>query len=174
VIVEILDSSKQNLVPYIVFGIISVTYGLAIYYLLPKALLSFNFKLILEIFFFILVGMLLGLTMLAFNIQRVIEMALTEIFLICECACCGRFQLKGVKRMVIMNLQAHRMRNKMTSLIYSMSLGFIIFLIVSYKLQINSTEIIELGKEGGYLTLSAKDKSLIMPLTFDAPMKFNK
>lgn len=73
-----------------------------------------------------------------------------------------------------MNLQAHRMRNKMTSLIYSMSLGFIIFLIVSYKLQINSTEIMELGRKGGYLTLSAKDTSLITPLTFDVPMKFNK
>ena len=90
-IVEILDNSKQNLVPYIIFGVISVTYGMSIYYLLPKALLSFNFKLILEIFFFILVGMLLGLTMLAFNIQRLIEIVLTEVFLFCECACCGRF-----------------------------------------------------------------------------------
>ena len=103
-IIEILDNSKQIVLPYIVFGIISVSYGMAIFYLLPKALLSFNFKLILEVFFFILVGMLLGLTMLAFNIQRVIEMALTELFLICECACSGRFQLKGVKKIVIMNL----------------------------------------------------------------------
>lgn len=51
-----------------IFGILSVAYGLSIYYLIPKALLSFNFKLILEIFFMILVGMLLGLTMLAFNV----------------------------------------------------------------------------------------------------------
>lgn len=32
----------------------------------------------------------------------------------------------------------------------------------------------ELGKKGGYLTLTATDKSLITPLTFDVPIKFNK
>lgn len=66
--VEILDQDKQNMTSYIIFGFISVIYGLSIYYFLPLAMLSFNFALILEIFFFILVGMLFGLSLLAFNL----------------------------------------------------------------------------------------------------------
>jgi len=53
---------------YIVFGTIAVVYGLSIYYFLPLAMLSFNFALILQIFFLILVGMLFGLSLLAFNL----------------------------------------------------------------------------------------------------------
>lgn len=68
VMVEVLDTKKQNNGSYIVFGTISVVYGLSIYYFLPLAMLSFNFSLILKIFFFILVGMLFGLSLLAFNL----------------------------------------------------------------------------------------------------------
>jgi ABC-type lipoprotein release transport system permease subunit len=47
VFVEILDNRKQNMGSYIVFGLIAVVYGLSIYYFLPKAMLSFNFALVL-------------------------------------------------------------------------------------------------------------------------------
>lgn len=69
---------------YIVFGIIGVTYGLGIYYFLPLAMLSFNFALILQIFFAILIGMLYGLSLLAFNLQRFMEILLVYIFLCWE------------------------------------------------------------------------------------------
>lgn len=124
--VEILDKNKQSMASYIVFGMLAVTYGLSIYYFLPLAMLSFNFSLILKIFFFILVGMLFGLSLLAFNLQRFLEIIFTYFFLF--------FEKKSMKQMVLKNLTAHRMRNKMTSIIYSIALGFIIFLIVSYKL----------------------------------------
>ena len=124
--VEILDSEKQSIGTYIVFGTIAVIYGLSIYYFLPLAMLSFNFALILQIFFFILVGMLFGLSLLAFNLQRFLEIILTYVFLF--------FEKSSMKQMVLKNLTAHRIRNKMTSIIYSIALGFIIFLIVSYNL----------------------------------------
>jgi hypothetical protein len=38
----------------------------------------------LKIFFFILVGMLFGLSLLAFNLQRFIEIILTYVFLFFE------------------------------------------------------------------------------------------
>lgn len=123
---EILDTEKQNLGSYIVFGVIAVTYGLSIYYFLPLAMLSFNFALVLRIFFFILVGMLFGLSLLAFNLQRFLEILLTYVLLF--------FEKSSMKQMVLKNLTAHKMRNKMTSIIYSIALGFIIFLIVSYNL----------------------------------------
>jgi hypothetical protein len=130
VYVKILDKNKQSMGSYIIFGVIAVAYGLSIYYFLPLAMLSFNFALILEIFFLILVGMLFGLSLLAFNIQRFIEIILTHLILFWETI--------SMQQMVKKNLTAHRMRNKMTSIIYSIALGFIIFLIVSYNLQIKS------------------------------------
>jgi hypothetical protein len=45
-----------------------VAYGLGIYYFLPLSMLSFNFSLILRIFFLILLGMLFGLTLLSLNL----------------------------------------------------------------------------------------------------------
>ena len=129
--VEILDQDKQNMTSYILFGVVAVVYGLSIYYFLPLAMLSFNFALILRIFFFILVGMLFGLSLLAFNLQRGLEIILTHIFLF--------YEDKSMKLMVLKNLTAHKVRNKMTSIIYSIALGFIIFLIVSYNLQIKAT-----------------------------------
>jgi len=68
VFIKILDKSKSGNTSYIMFGTIAVLYGLSIYYFLPLAMLSFNFSLILKIFFFILIGMLMGLSLLAFNL----------------------------------------------------------------------------------------------------------
>jgi hypothetical protein len=65
----------------VIFGVITVVYGLAIYYFLPLSMLSLNFKLILRIFFMILLGMLFGLTLLSFNLQRILEIALTHTLL---------------------------------------------------------------------------------------------
>ena len=81
----------------------------------------------------ILVGMIFGLSMLAFNLQRFVEIILTNVFLY--------FERNSVKEMVKKNLTAHRMRNKMTSIIYSIAIGFIIFLVVNYNLQLKSQEL---------------------------------
>lgn len=82
--IEILDTEKTNMGSYIVFGVVAVTYGLSIYYFLPLAMLSFNFALVLQIFFMILVGMLFGLSLLAFNLQRFLEIILCHLFLFWE------------------------------------------------------------------------------------------
>lgn len=148
--VEILDPKTQNMGSYIVFGTVAVIYGFSIYYFLPLAMLSFNFALILNIFFFILISMLFGLSLLAFNLQRFIEILLTYVFLI--------FEKSSMRQMVLKNLTAHKMRNKMTSIIYSIALGFIIFLIVSYNLQIKSTQLQELQRKGSYFQLQSNDQ----------------
>lgn len=66
--VAMIDPKKNNMSGYITFGVIAVLYGASIYYFLPLSMLSFNFSMVLKIFLFILVGMLLGLVMLAFNL----------------------------------------------------------------------------------------------------------
>lgn len=67
VYVEIMAKNKMNIVPYLIFGIITFLYGFSIYYLLPYSLLTLKLGLILEVFFFILMGLLLGLVLLAIN-----------------------------------------------------------------------------------------------------------
>ena len=68
VMVGIIDPKKTNLTTYVVFGLVSVLYGMSIYYFLPLSMLSFNFSMVLKIFIFILVGMGVCLTLLAFNL----------------------------------------------------------------------------------------------------------
>ena len=126
VYIEVLDKDKQSYTTYVIFGIITVVYGLAIYYFLPLSMLSLNFKLILRIFFMILLGMLFGLTLLSFNLQRLLEIALTHTLLF--------FEQSSMRMLVLKNLTAHKLRNKMTSIIFSLAIGFIVFLIVSYNL----------------------------------------
>ena len=66
-LVSIKDTKKLNVIPYILFGLISVGFGLSIYILLPLALLKQNYGMILDVFFAILMGMLLGITLLVSN-----------------------------------------------------------------------------------------------------------
>lgn len=106
------------------FGTIACLYGISIYYLLPLALLSLNLSLIMRIFIFILFGMIFALSLIALNTQRIFEVLFTHIFLF--------FEANSVKVMVLKNLMAHRNRNRLTSIIYSLALGFVIFLIIAY------------------------------------------
>jgi hypothetical protein len=62
------EDSFENKVPYLIFGGIGTLAGVTIYYVLPLAVITLNLGLILEIFFLILVGMILGLTLIAFNL----------------------------------------------------------------------------------------------------------
>ncbi len=100
--------------------------GITIYYFMPLSVLTFNLGLLLEIFFFILLGMIFGLTLIAFNLQRLIEHVVVYI--------CLFFERKSTKILILKNLSAHRESNRMTSIIYSLTLGSIIFIIVAANL----------------------------------------
>ena len=102
--------------------------GISIFYLLPLAILNFDIALILQIFFLLLLGMILGLTMIAFNLQRILESLIVYVLLF--------FEKASMKLMVKKNLIAHRQSNKLTSIIYSLTLGCIIFVVVASNLQI--------------------------------------
>lgn len=119
------DSLKAKL-PYLIVGFIAAAAGITVYYVLPLSILTFNLGLLLEIFFLILIGMILGLTMIAFNLQRVIELIVVYTLLF--------FERQTMKILVLKNLSAHRESNKLTSIIFSLSLGSIIFIIVAANL----------------------------------------
>ena len=104
--------------------------------------MAFDYGMILTIFFFILLGMLFGLCMIALNLQRPLEIVLTYLILF--------YEKKSIKRVVLNNLMAHKMRNRLTAIVYSIALGFIIFLIVCYKLEIDQFKSKSINKNGSY------------------------
>ncbi len=111
---------------YLLFGGVGTLFGVMIYFVMPLAVLSFNLGLLLEIFFLILLGMLFGLTLISLNLQKLIELAIVNLLLF--------FERESMKLLIVKNLSAHRASNKMTSIIYSLTLGCIIFIIVAANL----------------------------------------
>ncbi len=111
------------------FGSIGTVFGVMVYFVMPLAILSFDISLLLMIFFLILVGMLLGITLISLNLQSVIELAIVNSLLL--------FERKSMKLLIVKNLSAHRQSNRLTSIIYSLTLGCIIFVIVTADLEIS-------------------------------------
>jgi len=70
------------------------------------------------------------------------EWILTHIFLF--------FEKKSTRSMVLKNLSSHRKRNQMTALIYSLALGFLIFLSISSRMQISVSSNVQLMNKGSY------------------------
>ena len=105
-------------------------FGLAIYVLLPLSLLKQNYAMILDVFFAILLGMLLGITLLVSNFQAFVEIILLNTLLLWE--------KRSMRILLRKNLMSHRQRNKLTSIIYSMTLGAVIFLITGATLTLKS------------------------------------
>ena len=85
---------------------------------------------ILGIFFLILIGMMFGLTIFATNLQGMLEIALVYGFFFWE--------KKSMRALLRKNLLAHKQTNFLTSIIYALTLGCIIFLLVTANLQIQS------------------------------------
>ena len=104
-------------------GSISVVGGTSVYYFLPEGFLMENYTMLLNIFFMILSGLILGLTLLMNNFQGIFELVLTHLLFFWE--------RKAMRILLRKNLTAHKARNKLTSLIYALTLGCIFVLIVA-------------------------------------------
>jgi hypothetical protein len=112
----------------IIAGFMGVVYSVAIYYLLPYSLLNLDLSLILTIFFAILIGMIFGLTLLAYNFERLLEEAIVKILLF--------FEHKSMKIMILKNLVAHKAKNELTAIIQTLTLACIVFLITMLNLEL--------------------------------------
>jgi hypothetical protein len=127
----------------VVIGFGLAAFGGIIYYVLPLSLLSFNLGLLLNMFMFILGGMLLGLTMLALNLQHMLEHMVVYLFL--------WWDKRAIRSLVLKNLTAHRARNQKTTVMYAISLGFIIFISVAYTVQVGTFSYQQQQRTGCYL-----------------------
>lgn len=114
--------------PFLIFGVIAILFGVSIYYFLPLGLLTQNFGVILMIFFSILLGMIFGLAMFANTLQGLLEYIFVYVFFFWE--------KESMRTLLLKNLSTHKQKNRLTALIYSLSLGCIIFLLVSANLQL--------------------------------------
>ena len=131
--VVVIESKAGRTAPFVVFGLLAVIVGITIYIVLPQALLAENAGLILEIFFLILVGMILGLALLSANLRGFLEIIMTYLLLFWE--------KKSMRSLVKKNLVAHKHTNKLTSIIYALTLGCVIFLCIALNLVIRSTQL---------------------------------
>jgi len=163
VFVKIVRARDFNRMPYIIFGIISVAYGMSIYYFLPLAMISLNFSLLLTIFFLILIGMFVGMVLLALNLQRILEILMVYIFLF--------YEATSMRILVLKNLIAHKPRNRMTVAIYAMSIGFLIMIVVSYNLEIYNSLVVQKMDEGTYLHMDASGGSYLLPSQVEPYLK---
>jgi len=138
-----------------IIGLLLSLFGFGIYYIFPLSLLSFNLSLLLNMFFLLLVAMLLGLVSLALNLEQLIESLLVHTFLIWE--------KKAIKSIVLKNLVAHKLRNRKTAIMYAVSLGFIIFVNVSYSMQQASMNYQVQQSYGSYLRINVDNGQAFTP-----------
>ena len=124
--VKLFDREKSMIVPMALIGSIATIGCSTIYYWLPKAFLTLDYSLLLNMFFLILTGLILGLTLLTNNLQGILELILAGLFFFWE--------QRVMRRLLGKNLAAHKARNKLTSIIYALTLGCIIFLLVAVEL----------------------------------------
>ena len=95
-----MDNKTKNLVPFVLFGTVSCLFGVSVYYFLPLSLLSFNLGMILAIFFAILLAMMTGLTLLAMNLQGILEIILLYLMFFWE--------RSSMRTLIRKNLGAHK------------------------------------------------------------------
>jgi ABC-type antimicrobial peptide transport system permease subunit len=110
-----------------VLAILLIVVGFVTFYIVPYAFTFRDFKLFLSVLNAILLGMLLGLAILASAFQPYVERA------VLWCLMWGsHMRLHGVVRK---NLSGHRQRNGKTSQMFTICLAFIIFAGVMFELQ---------------------------------------
>ena len=122
----------MKVLPFITFGLLCVITGIIIYIILPSALLALNLSMVLDVFFLILFALIFGLTLLVANLRGFIEVIVVYLLFFWE--------RKSMRTLLKKNLIAHKHTNKLTSIIYALTLGCVIFLCVALNLVLKSTQ----------------------------------
>nr|CAG4716010.1 unnamed protein product [Naegleria fowleri] len=108
-------------------AIMLVVIGFVVYYMIPYSFIFTDLPLFFFILNAILLGMLLGLCVIAVVIQPFFERLVLNIIL------CGHE--RRLKTLISKNLAGHRKRSRKTFLMFTLSVAFIIFAGVVFSLQ---------------------------------------
>lgn len=87
----------------------------------------------------------MGLTLIGYNFQYIFERFTVYLFLFWESS--------PIRKLIIKNLGAHRLKNRRTALMYSISVAFVIFVWTTATVEIRTTEYTFLRREGSDLTI---------------------
>lgn len=151
----------------VIIGLFFTAFGFGVYYAFPLSLLSFNITLLLYMFFGLLLAMILGMVMLALNVENILEHYVTFLIFFWE--------NNGIRNLITKNLISHRNRNRKTTIMFSLSLGFVIFISIAFNTQIESVVFDELQSSGSRFRLFAPNNlnNLEVQTRLDEVMKKN-
>jgi ABC-type antimicrobial peptide transport system permease subunit len=133
--------------PLLVAGSLTAVFGFGIYYLLPLSLLSLDIELLVDLFVALLCGMMLGMVLLSLNIATALQRALAWLTV-------SWWEADIVGVLLGKNLVAHRGRHRKTVVVFAVSVAFIIFLSVSYSIQVDEVSYQSLQQNGADLLVS--------------------
>ena len=88
----------------------------------------------------VLFGLILALAVISMNLLQYLNVFVARIVL--------AFEAKSTKQLVLKNLIAHKDRNRMASLVFSLSLGFIMYLNIASRIPY-AKDLNEHHKNGG-------------------------
>jgi len=131
----------------ITFGFLALVFGVMVHVMLPLSLLSLNIGLLLGMFFVILIGLIFGLTLLSLNFEHIMERLITMT--------CFFWTKASFRDLIMKNLVAHKIRNRQTAIMYSLSLGFVVFLMVALHQQLNTMAFSVQAEKGALIEIKS-------------------
>jgi ABC-type antimicrobial peptide transport system permease subunit len=162
--VTIIALAKVGLAPWqVVLAVLMIVMGFVVYYLMPYSFIFNDIPLFLFLLTIILLGMLLGLSLVAQVLQPSFERVMSWLYM-------WGGERRRLRPLVLKGLHAHRRRNRKTAVMFTTALAFIIFVGTSFSLQEHSiADNIELGVGAQIAVLSLSDR---FPVNKDAMAEY--
>ncbi|KAG8347577.1 putative FtsX like permease family [Trypanosoma vivax] len=145
-------STKQRFLIFLIGALFAIL-GASIFYFFPVGMLQWDLPLVFLIFFAVVVGMLTGMGILTLNLEHAVQTAVGSVCLFWE----NSAILQTVKK----SLVTHRVRNRRTTLMYTLSLGFIIHASVSSALIMDAQRLRMLRNMGSDVVISTKNMDFV-------------
>lgn len=114
----------------LILASLGALYGFAIFNLFPKAIMELDMKALLYLFEVFILSILSGIVLCFTNFDLPIALFLKRSVFLLEGT--------GVHRISKMNLISHRMRNRKTFLMYSLSVTLVVYIQMSLNLQLET------------------------------------
>lgn len=132
----------------VLLGLGVFAFGFLVYFAVPLSLLTLNLSLLMSVFLVILLGLLAGLVLLGIQAETALQWLLLA-------ALVRWWEARPVAGLAWTNLSAgHRDRNRKTSLMYALSVAFIVFVTIVASGQVQTAVYAAKASAGASLVLS--------------------
>ena len=117
--VNILKRNSSDIFFLIVTGVLLLVAGFAMYYLLPQSLITMNLSQASYIFMLLMMFTSIAEIILSLTLMVRMHTFLADLFV---------FEANSIRMMLRKNLIAHQDRNRMSFGLFSLALGFMVYL----------------------------------------------